>query len=202
MKALLFFQKIIIAISLFILVFLPASALLIDIGFGAKGWLYIISFAAVFLVMMIRPMADIFPHYLWLRRLVILRKGFGILSASIIVGFMLSAIIDPQSTYLQSFFTAHFWSFDKYTFFAHLGDVSGVILLITSNVFSQRILKQNWKRIQRLSYVYFYAGGIYEAFALNSTFALYAVLLVTNITLLAWAIKAWHRLSVAIVESA
>jgi DMSO/TMAO reductase YedYZ heme-binding membrane subunit len=193
MKALLVFQKILIGISLALLISIPIFSHFIDIGFKIRGGLYKISFEAVFLVMIIRPLADIFIDWLWLRRLVLLRKGFGILSASIIIGFMLSSIIAPESVYLVSFFTAHFWSIGSYAFFAHLGDITGLILLITSNVFSQKLLKQNWKRIQRLSYVYFYAGGIYEAFALDSTFALYAMLVVTNLTVLAWAVKAWRR---------
>jgi DMSO/TMAO reductase YedYZ heme-binding membrane subunit len=194
MKAILAFQNVLIKISVVLLIFIPASSLFFDPGFEVKGIFYTISFTAVFLVMFIRPMADIFINHLWLRRLVILRKGFGILSASIIVGFMIASIIAPDSVYLASFFTKRFWSFETFSFWAHLGDVSGVILLLTSNVFSQRILKQNWKRIQRLSYVYFYAGGIYEAFALDSTFAFYSILLITNLTVLAWAIKVWRRL--------
>lgn len=197
MKAFIVIQNIIIGISIVLLTALPISSLFLDIGFVAKGWLFMISFATVFLLMTVRPLADIFNEQLWIRRLVLLRKGFGILSASIIVGFMLSAIVAPNSTYFASFFTAKFWSLSTYAFFAHLGDVTGLILLVTSNIFSQKLLKQNWKRVQRLSYVYFYAGGIYEAFALNSMFALWAILVVTNLTALAWGVKIWRRISVA-----
>jgi DMSO/TMAO reductase YedYZ heme-binding membrane subunit len=193
MKGMMFFQNLLIGLGVFLLVALPASSLFIDIGFEMKGILYTVSFASVFLLMLIRPFADIFIDQLWLRKLVFLRKGMGILSASIIIGFMISAIIAPESTYLTSFFTTKFWSFYTLTLFAHLGDVTGLVLLITSNRFSQKVLKQNWKRVQRLSYVYFYAGGVYEAFALENNFALYAVLVVTNLTVLAWAIKAWRR---------
>ncbi|MDD5084263.1 MAG: hypothetical protein PHT88_05055 [Candidatus Moranbacteria bacterium] len=193
MKVILALQKGIIGISLLLLAGIPAASSFFDMSFEVRGWLYIFSFVAVFLLMLVRPLADIFTEQLWVRRLVILRKGFGIFSASIIVGFMIASIIAPQSVYLASFFTAHFWSFGNYVAFAHIGDITGLILLITSNTFSQRILKLNWKRIQRLSYVYFYAGGIYEAFALNSTFALYAILVVTNITVLAWAVKLWRK---------
>lgn len=193
MNAIFFFQNILIAISMFLLMVIPAALAFFDVSFAVKGILYIISFGAVFLVMLVRPLADIFASQLWIRKLVILRKGFGILSASIIIGFMIAAIITPESTYLSSLFTAKFWSFNKYAFFAHIGDISGLILLLTSNRFSQKILKQNWKRIQMLSYVYFYAGGIYEAFALGSTFALYALLLITNITVLAWAVKSYNK---------
>lgn len=193
MEALIVFQNILIGNALAFLVLIPATSVFIDMGFALKGVFYIVSFGAVFLVMSVRPLADIFAGQIWLRRLVILRKGLGILSASIIVGFMLSAIIAPESVYLQSLFTADFYSFDNYRFFAHIGDISGFILLITSNTLSQRLLRTNWKRIQRLSYVYFYAGGIYEAFALKSMFAFYALLIVTVLTTLAWAAKILRR---------
>lgn len=193
MKIITDIQDILIGISLAFLVAIPVLSKIVDIGFGVKGVLYTVSFGAVFLVMIIRPLADIFPGQLWLRRLVILRKGFGILSASIIVGFLLSTIIAPGSTYLSSLFTADFYSFDRYKFFAHVGDITGVLLLITSNTFSQRLLKRNWKRVQKLSYVYFYTGGIYEAFALNSMFAFYAVLIVMNIIALSWVVKAFRQ---------
>lgn len=198
MNAIFFFQNILIAISMFLLMAIPVALSVFDVNFTVRGTLYMVSFGAVFLVMLVRPLADIFASQLWIRKLVILRKGFGILSASIIIGFMIAAIIAPNSTYLSSLFTMKFWSLNTYAFFAHVGDISGLILLITSNRLSQKLLKQNWKRVQRLSYIYFYAGGIYEAFALGSTFALYALLLITNITVLAWAVKAYNRSMVAI----
>lgn len=192
MKSILFLQNIVIGMSLVLLGVIPVLSQSVGIDSALRGVLYVISFAAVFVVMMVRPLADItgFP---WLRRLVILRKGFGILSSSIIVGFMVDALITPQSPYLASLLSGTFFSLSHLVLFAHVGDLSGLILLLTSNTFSQKLLKQNWKRIQRLSYVYFYAGGIYEAFALDSMFALYAILLVTNLTVLAWAIKIYRR---------
>ncbi|MBP7060916.1 MAG: hypothetical protein KBA91_02975 [Candidatus Moranbacteria bacterium] len=192
MKLLLFFQDVLIGASLLLLGAIPVAVEVFRMGFEWRSTLYALSFAAVFAVMSVRPLADI-TGWLWIRRLVILRKGFGIFSASIIIGFMIDALIAPQSTYFVTLFSMKFFSIDHYAVFAHLGDISGLILLLTSNAFSQRILKQNWKRIQRLSYVYFYAGGIYESFALQSSFALYAILLVTNLTVLAWAVKIWRK---------
>ncbi|MEI8096860.1 MAG: hypothetical protein WCG73_02000 [Candidatus Moraniibacteriota bacterium] len=189
MKFLFAFQSFLIGLSVTLLVALPVSSLFLDIGFAVKGYLFLTSFVAVSLVMLVRPLADIFSGQLWLRRLIFLRKGFGIFSASIIVGFMFSAIIAPESVYLASLFTAEFYSFDKYRFLAHIGDISGFILLITSNRFSQKLLGRNWKRIQKLSYVYFYAGGLYEAFALGNTLALCMVFVITDVALLAWIAK-------------
>lgn len=187
------FQNILIGVSMVLLAGIPIVFRIFDPGFAVKGVLFTVSFAAVFFLMILRPLADIFNEQLWLRKLVILRKGFGILSASIIVGFMLDALITPGSTYIASMFNGKYFSLNNYVLFAHLGDITGVILLLTSNRLSQKYLKQYWKRIQRLSYVYFFAGGIYEAFALNSLFALYAILLVTNLTVLAWVVKIWRK---------
>ncbi|MGK2848684.1 MAG: hypothetical protein ACSLEX_01285 [Minisyncoccota bacterium] len=182
-------QNILIGISLILLTGIPLVAYFFGIDSTVRGYLFTLSFASVFLVMIIRPFADIFITQLWLRRLVILRKGFGILSASIITGFMITSIMLSRFTYLADMITPAFYSLDGYVLFAHLGDLTGLILLLTSNRLSQKLLKRNWKRVQRLSYVYFYAGGLYEVFALNSLFALYAVLFVTNVTALAWAVK-------------
>ena len=192
MKIITNIQKMLIGLALFLLVFLPFSSLLPVDNYLLMGTFFSVSFIVVFLVMINRPLADIFSEQKWLRRLVILRKGFGILSASIIIGFALGRIFAPHSTYLATLFSADFFSLDKYALFGHLGDVSGFILLITSNTLSQRLLRNNWKRIQRLSYVYFYSGGIYEAFFLDRAFALYALLVVTNLIILAWAVKIWR----------
>jgi DMSO/TMAO reductase YedYZ heme-binding membrane subunit len=187
-------QEVLIGISLAFLIALPFSSLLFADGlpYEYQGWLFTLSFFAVFLVMIVRPLADILT-WNWLRSLVILRKGLGILSASIIASFALGKIFDPASTYLTTMFSLKFFSFANYAFFAHVGDLTGFILLLTSNTFSQRLLKRNWKRVQRLSYAYFYAGGIYEAFALGSIFALVAMIIVTVLTVSAWWIKRYRR---------
>ena len=158
-----------------------------------KTTLYFISYAAVSFVMAIRPLADIFPKFHYLRMLVPLRKGFGILSASIIVSFILVKIITFGPEYLKDFLSAGYWNFSNYSFFAHLGDVTAVILLITSNIFSKKLLGKNWKRIQKLAYVYFYAGGIYEVLEFSDIFAAYAMTIVSFLVILAFIIKLFKK---------
>ena len=181
-------QEIFIGMGLGFLVALPFFGAIFDgtLVNQYQGPLFNLSFFAAFLVMSVRPLADI-TGWDGLRRLVILRKGLGILSAAIIVGIAFGKIFLPGSTYLATMFSPAFFSF------AHVGDVAGFILLITSNTFSQRLLKQNWKRIQRLSYAYFFAAGIYEALPLGNIFALFAMILVAILTVLAWHIKAHRR---------
>ena len=185
-------QSLLISLGCFFLISLPFASSFYPDGFPYIGLLFNVSFSAVFLLMIIRPLGDILG-WTWLRQSIILRKGLGILSASIIVGFALGKIIAPESTYLSSMFSLSFFSFDNFAFFAHLGDITGFILLITSNVLSQRILRGNWKRIQRLSYIYFYAGGIYEAFPLRNGYAFLGMMIVTLLTFFAWRAKAVRR---------
>jgi len=188
-------QNIFLTLSIGLLALLP---LWVAFGNGSawQGVLYQISFIAVFFVMLIRPLADIFLSQKWLHQLVILRKGVGIFSASIVVALTLGDMLLPDSQYLSSIFTLDFWSFRHYKFFAHLGDLSGVILLITSNNFSMIILKKNWKRIQKLAYVYFYAGGIYEAYALGNFSAFVMMSIVTISVVIAFVLNLQRRMNI------
>ncbi len=193
MKTLRIFQNFIIGVSLLIISFLPLWTAFGDENIFLTSVLYRISFGAVFLVMLIRPLADIFRKQLWLRKLVILRKSFGIFSASIIIGFMFGKIIPLHSNYLLSIFTLEYWSFKNYIFFAHLSDITGLILLVTSNNFSMILLKRNWKRIQRLAYVYFYSAGIYETYNLESKLSLWAMVIITIVTITAFILNLRKR---------
>ena len=121
-------------------------------------WLYIISWYAVVFVIIIRPLSDLFPQYKSLRQLALLRRAFGILSAMIIVTFLFDKWIGSPSSFL-SFFTPSDWSWG-YPLIARLSEVTAIILLLTSNNFSQKRLGKNWKRIQRSSYIYFISWWI------------------------------------------
>ncbi len=193
MKKINIFQNILLGISLIILAYLPLLVAFGDMSMNAYNILYQISFISVFLVMIIRPLADVFVKWKILRKLVLLRKGFGVLSASIVVGFMVGDIITPYSTYILSMFTAKYWSLENYIVFAHIGNLTGLILLITSNKLSMIMMGRNWKRVQKLAYVYFYSGGIYEVYALNSDFAIIALSVVTILIILAFMVKIIRR---------
>ncbi len=148
--------------------------------------LYGVSHVAIFLVMVIRPLADIFTKTKYVRPLVILRKGVGVLSASIIVSFILSKIIMNAGGYFESLATSSYWSLTNFALFAHLADLSAIILLVTSNNFSKRILGSWWKKIQKLSYVYFYASSLYVFIVLKENPLFYSMLIVTIPTFLAY----------------
>lgn len=151
--------------------------------------LYDIAHMSVFFVMIVRPLADIFKSTMYIRPLVILRKGFGVLSASIIIAFILTKLIADPLGYLSAYGTLEYWSLTQGALLAHLADVTAVILLITSNNFSKRVMGAWWKRVQRLSYIYFYASSLYVFTQFGSIEVLGYILVVTIVTLTALIIN-------------
>lgn len=123
------------------------------LGMTLYTWLYAVSWYAVVFVMVIRPLADLFPKYKMLRQLCLLRRAFWILSAMIIVTLLLDKWITNPSSFWAVFTLANWvwW----YPLIARLSEFTALVLLLTSNNFSQKKLWKNWKRIQRSSYIYF-----------------------------------------------
>lgn len=187
-----FIQEFMLAVSIAIMCFLPALLLLWPQFLGPLFFthIYTVSLGSVFFVMIIRPLADLLPKVSWVRPLVILRKGFGVFSASIIVSFMIAKSIELGfQNYLLQYFDSNYWSFEGFKFFAHLGDVVAIPLLVTSNNLSKQILGKNWKRLQQLAYVYFYSGAIYEALVFQSTLAIVAIVTVSILVLASYFYK-------------
>lgn len=190
-------QRLTLGLSIGYLILAPMVFVLVPELFSELfiSRLFTVSLVSVTFVMAIRPLADLLPSIRFLRPLVILRKGIGVLSASIVLGFTLAklALLGPV-VYFTQYANPAYWSLDNFILFAHVGEVTAFILLITSNNFSQRILGKWWKRIQKLAYVYFYSGASYELFAIGSTFALYAIVVVTTLVLFAALINRRRRL--------
>ncbi len=183
-----FTQELFLILSILILATLPTTLALNPQWFSPSLYtqLYAVVHLSLFFVMLIRPLADICRGVSWLRPLVILRKGLGVFSASIVVSFILSKILMDGSAYFAQMATVDYWSLYHFALLAHLADISAVLLLVTSNNLSKRLLGKNWKRIQRLSYVYFYASSLYVFFILHDITVMSYVAIVTLFTLLAW----------------
>lgn len=156
-------QNVLLGVSIALLVTLPAALTFLSEAFtpALTDHLYTISHTALFFVMAIRPLADIFISVTWIRPLVILRKGAGVLSASIIVSFLLASVMTGPLVFLSGFISPAYWSLHDLVLFAHLADISAIVLLVTSNNLAKRILGKWWKRVQRLSYLYFYGSAVY-----------------------------------------
>lgn len=185
-------QLILLGISIIVLAILPGLLVLYPDSLDIS-WLYFIAHTSLFLVMVIRPLSDVASGARFIRPLVILRKGVGVLSASFIVSFIISKIIIDPVGYFTGFTQASYWSINNLALFAHLADISAILLLVTSNNYSKRLLGANWKRLQRLSYVYFYGSGIYVVYVLKDYLVLSYLIIVTALTLVAFGVNKARR---------
>ncbi len=194
-------QEALLWLSFVVIILLPITMAYAPAALPADfiTFLYEVSLFAAFLVLSIRPLADLLPNVSWVRPLVILRKGAGAFSASIIVAFIFANIMTDASGYALAFFSSKHWSLEGYHILAPLGDLSALILLITSNKFSKRVLGINWKRIQKLAYVYFYSGALYEYLVLGQEFAFWFALIVFALSAAAFIVKRMRSASPATV---
>lgn len=124
-------------------------------------FMFDVSWWSVIFVMAIRPLADLFPKLWFLNKLVSLRKAFWILSSSIIVVNLIWPMILDLSKFISYFSSIKWWIY--YPLISRISEITAVILLITSNNFSQKNLWIWWKRIQRSSYFYFICWWIIAA---------------------------------------
>jgi len=161
------------------------------LGFTLYTWLYIISWYAVVFVMAIRPLADIFPGYKIFRKLCLLRRAFGILSAIIIVTLLFDSWIGNSSSFF-AFFTLADWSWWD-PLVARLSELTALILLATSNNFSQKKLGRNWKRVQRVSYIYFITGGILAMRYGDDYGVMISMIIVVSLFFLALVLRYWKK---------
>ncbi|MEK7185287.1 MAG: hypothetical protein AAB726_01565 [Patescibacteria group bacterium] len=202
LKSIKYIQIILLGISIITLMTLPISLVFYPDFFSASliQKLFSVSHWFLFFVMLIRPAADIFTKTKLIRPLVILRKGAGVISASIIVSFILAKLIVDPNDYLGSLLTLEYWSLVDYAVLAHMADLTAIVLLITSNNLSKKLLGLWWKKIQKLSYVYFYASSLYVLFLYGNIDVLIAVILVTLFTFIAF-LKNLKRLEVSNEET-
>ena len=196
LKTIKYLQIIFLSLAIIIMMVLPLVLVFKgnDISNTAIQSFYTVAHTFLFFVMMVRPLADIFTNTKWIRPLVILRKGAGVLSASIIVSFIMAKLIVDPTGYLNSIFTLPYWSMVNYAVLGHMADLSAIILIITSNNLSKKIMGDWWKKVQKLSYVYFYGSALYVFLSYGDISQLIAIFLVTSATAVAF-IKNREKLS-------
>lgn len=183
-------QQILLFVSIGILVLVPTLLALYPESVPVS-LLFTVSHISLFFVMTIRPLSDLLPKLTFIRPLVILRKGTGVLSAAIIVSFLISKLVSGNLVYFTGFFTELF----SLATLAKCADITAVILLITSNNLSKKLLGSVWKKIQRLSYVYFYASSIYVFILFNDYVVLGYMIIVTILTSLAFLANKQRKLN-------
>ncbi len=187
LKTIKFLQTFFLGISIALMLVLPLVLAFYPEWLSPQAILnlYDVSHVSIFFVMLVRPLADILLGVKWIRPLVILRKGVGVLSASVVVSFIFSKIIMDPAGYLGAFGTSAYWSLTNYALLAHLADISAIILLITSNNLSKRVMGALWKKVQKLSYVFFYASSFFVFLSYGDIGPIVSVVIITIVTVVA-----------------
>lgn len=122
---------------------------------GQIGWIVLIC------VMSIRPVADIFPDLKILRTLVLLRREFGILAATLIISHFSVFFVKAGIPIYKGIFDLKYWNINSVCGWGFIGTAFALPALITSNRFSMMRLKKWWKPLQRLSYFFVLFGGVH-----------------------------------------
>ena len=125
------------------------------VKFGTYGWRLLI------VIMLIRPLADIFPDIKILRSLVSLRKEAGILSGLFILIHSYVFFAQRDQLIFTAIFDAKYWNWDSAITWGLMGFITVIPLLLTSNNFSIKILRNQWKNIQRLVYPLFFFSAVH-----------------------------------------
>lgn len=152
-----------------------------------NSFMFSISWWSVVFVMLIRPISDIFSKNNFLRKLKNFRKPLWILSSIlIIVNFAWSWIFDPSL--IVDYFTT-IWRWNNLTaLLARTSEITAVLLFLTSNLFSQKLLGKNWKRLQYLSYPYFITWAIAWVSYTDTTWAYFQYYWLVWVWVILWII--------------
>lgn len=169
MKHLQIFSKYLIYISTIFIPLMWFAALYFDFFYSPQyflwqsfiSFMYHLSWLALLFVMSIRPLSQIFPNIKIFKQMIFLRKALWILSASIIVSKLVWSMV-TQPDFFFSYLSLAKWEIG-YALLARISELTAVILLVTSNNYSIKKLKKNWKRIQYLAYPYFISWGLVAA---------------------------------------
>ncbi|MBT4917375.1 hypothetical protein HN709_01150 [Candidatus Peregrinibacteria bacterium] len=123
--------------------------------FADAGWSILIA------VMLVRPLADVFPRIKIFRTLVLLRQEFGVMSALLLMAHFVGFAMMKDGGVIGVLMSPTYWDLKRFFGWGMLGLVFVIPVLLTSNKWAMIKMKKWWKRIQKLSYVFFIFGGVH-----------------------------------------
>jgi len=111
--------------------------------------------------MLARPLLQVFPKITFFRYIILLRRELGIICASMLLAHGAGYFIGTGTSILTIFTDSKLWDFTSFISWGILGFIVCIPLLLTSNMYSMKLLGKKWKIIQRLSYVLLISGSIH-----------------------------------------
>lgn len=112
-----------------------------------------ISWFLLIIIVYSRPLSNIFNKVTVLKRIVSLRKELWILCATFCITHSIWYFLNTNN--LWGIFNSIYWMPDNAFWYWMYALVISIPLLITSNIYSIKLLGKNWKRLQRLTYLFF-----------------------------------------------
>lgn len=137
--------------------------------FGEWGWRLFV------LVMIIRPLADLFSKSAFLRFLLALRQELAIIGGWFIFAHVIGFFWANELSFWSALGDPFYWNLRTLFGWGMTGFLLLIPLLFTSNCFSMRFLGKHWKRLQYLSYLFFVCGGVHLYYASGETNSLVAL---------------------------
>ncbi len=136
-------------------ILLTYGSFLLPIAYFVTGEFKIFGTMALYLlvvIMVVRPLADIFPKVLLFKKLVLMRRSIGIFTGMAAMTHGLWFIYKDPSMLTQDYF----YSFDSFLLYGSIASIFAFLLLITSNNISVKFLGKKWKWLQRGVHAMFY----------------------------------------------
>ena len=125
----------------------------LNLYFAWAAWITLL------IIVLSRPLADLFKVKI-LSFLTSNRKYLGWLCGlTVILHIFIYAL--NFNLPLTFFFDLSYWDFSRAIGWGLLAFATMIPLVLTSNLYSIKLLKRNWKRLQRLTYLFFIASGIH-----------------------------------------
>ena len=120
-----------------------------------------LSWHLLILILIIRPLGDVFPEFKIFRGFLPLRKNLGILCGSLGIAHSIGYFFNSKLALPSSFFRAEIWDFHQHFFWGMIGFLIMIILTITSSFIAMIHLKHWWKRLHRMVYLLFFVVAIH-----------------------------------------
>ena len=115
--------------------------------------LWNLSWILLLIIVYSRPLSNIFKKIVFLKKIVSIRKELWILCATLWIAHAIWFFLNTNniSWILDSFY----WNVNNAFWYWMYALIISIPLLLTSNIYSMKLLGRNWKRIQRLTYLFF-----------------------------------------------
>lgn len=119
----------------------------------------VIAFFFLILIMIIRPLADLFPNIVLFKKLLTIRRGMGIAMGMSWLTHGLGFFYQYPSEIGQSYI----WSPTGMLVYGLIALFFTILLLLTSNNISVRVMGKKWKWLHKTVIILFYATCIHVA---------------------------------------